>query len=505
MKTYICTFLSAAVASLVLTPIVIRIGRAMKAVDRPGTRKVHTTALPRIGGIAIVASMLAPTIVVMILNNTIGDAFREVQTKVIAMLALATAMSLVGFIDDTRGLRARMKLLAQVVAAVAACAFGIRIESITVEGLFTLDLGWAAWPITVFWIVAITNAINLIDGLDGLAAGISAVACGVIAVFAVHTGQPVMAVLMLALLGSLAGFLFFNFNPARVFMGDCGSLFLGFLLGAASVVCAMKPATLVGLALPALALGVPVFDTACSILRRILERRSIFSPDRSHIHHRFLEMGLRQRHVVLIMYAMTLLAAGLGMFMMVTRRVETVLVLACVALLLALLFRFAGSVRLRESIVAFRRNWMIAREANELKREFDEGILRLREATSFDDWWNALCVTAREMDFAYLSLTTQKPDGTNETVVWRQADHDPDRDPLMRITLPAERLLLGTGAQLEAGICVNGSLESASRRAVFFGRLIDEGPSGPTESPQGPRLRQAVASGPRLEPETLWG
>ena len=139
--------------------------------------------------------------------------------------------------------------------------------------------------------------------------GISAIACGVIAILAIHGGQAVMAVLMLALLGSLCGFLVFNFNPAKIFMGDCGSLFLGFTIAFSGVMCASKSSALVGLALPILALGIPIFDTLFSMLRRFLERRSLFSPDRSHFHHRLLALGLKQRHVVVVSYAVTCLIA----------------------------------------------------------------------------------------------------------------------------------------------------------------------------------------------------
>ena len=413
MKTFACTFLASAFAALVLTPLVARLGRAMKLVDHPGLRKVHSTAVPRIGGVAILLSMLIPTILVMALDNTVGSAFREIQTKVIVILGAATFVLLMGLVDDVRGLRARTKLLLQVMAAAAVCAAGVRIEAFAVGDLFTLSFGWLAWPITILWIVSITNAVNLIDGLDGLAAGISAVACGVIAVFAVSSGQTVMAVLMLALLGSLMGFLYFNFNPAKIFMGDCGSQFLGFVIGAASVMCASKSAALVGLALPALALGVPIFDTLFSMVRRILHRHSVFSPDRGHFHHRLLKMGLRQRHVVLIIYGVTALVAGLGMFMMATRDESTVVVFVSVAVLLLLLFRVVGSVRLRESLAALRENMALAREARGQRQTFDAAVLRTGEARSFDEWWKALCAAAGQLEFASVSLSLEASEGAD--------------------------------------------------------------------------------------------
>jgi UDP-GlcNAc:undecaprenyl-phosphate GlcNAc-1-phosphate transferase len=427
---------------------------------------------------------------VLFLSNAIGDMFRNVQTKVVTLLAAGAFMFVVGLVDDVRGLRARTKLLAQIAAAVAVCAFGIRIESVSFADGFTLDFGWLAWPITIFWIIGITNAVNLIDGLDGLSAGISAVTCSVIAVFAIYTGQPVMAILMLAMLGSLTGFLYFNFNPARIFMGDCGTMFLGFVLAASSVMCATKSATIVGLALPALALGVPIFDTLFSMLRRVLERRSIFAPDRSHIHHRLLGMGLTQRHVVLLMYAATLLAAGLGMFMMITRHAGTIVVFGCVVLLLMLMFWIVGAVRLRETITALQRNLAIARQAREHKREFEHAQLRIREAGSFDEWWQSVCAAAEQLGFVWLAMNLPSRNGSSETLVWRRSDYEPLRHKTITMTVPIPQRRSGPLLQLELAVQVNGSLESAGHRATLFTRLIEQH-SLPDLPPRGGR-RSAI-------------
>jgi UDP-GlcNAc:undecaprenyl-phosphate GlcNAc-1-phosphate transferase len=515
MKTFACTFLASAFAALVLTPLVARIARRLGLVDVLGPRKVHSCPVPRIGGVAILLSMLIPTILVTALDNTVGSALREIQTKVIVMLGAATFVLLMGLVDDVRGLRARTKLLLQVMAAAAVCGFGVRIEGFAVGDLFTLSFGWLAWPITILWIVGITNAINLIDGLDGLAAGISAVACGVIAVFAISTGQPVMAVLMLALLGSLIGFLYFNFNPAKIFMGDCGSMLVGFVLATSSVMCASKSAALVGLALPALALGVPIFDTLFSMVRRILERRSVFSPDRGHFHHRLLKMGLRQRHVVLIMYGVTALVAGLGMFMMATRDAGTVAVFVSVAVLLLLLFRVAGSVHLRDSLAALRQNMALAREARDQKQTFEAAILRTGEARSFDEWWQALCAAAGQLEFASLALSVEGSDGGKggargdggtsvcETLIWRNSALTPALGQIIHVTMPPRLLAPGLHGRLELDVWVNGSLESAARSATLFSRLLDEyGLADPTRlpgalegRPHGLRLAEPSARG----------
>ena len=473
MKTAGCTFLGATLTALVLTPIVAWVARKLDIVDPPGPRKIHSNAVPRIGGVAIVLAMLAPTIVVMALPNLVGAAFRDTQTKIIALLAAACFICIVGLVDDVRGLPARFRFLAQLLAAVVVCAFGIRITALHVGSSFTLELGAFSWPLTILWIVGITNAVNLIDGLDGLAAGICAAACAVIGIFALHTGQPIMSILMAALLGSLVGFLYFNFNPATVFLGDGGTYFLGFMLAGASVLCAAKTSTIVGLALPALALGVPIFDTLFSILRRFLERRSMFAPDRSHIHHLLMDMGLRQRHVVLFLYIITALAAGLGMFMMVTGDLSTLIVFTCVVALFLLVFRIVGSVSFHDTVAGIRRRMRLDRMASEVRRSFEAAELRLRDARSFGDWWGSLCASAADMDLAHLSLALTDRDGTPRTLAWHRPDAEPDPKGMAKLTVPVRDRRAGPSLEAEVVAPVNGSLEAASQLIAYFGRLID--------------------------------
>ncbi|MEK7994012.1 MAG: MraY family glycosyltransferase, partial [Planctomycetota bacterium] len=275
MKTYLSVYVGSTLLAIITTPMVICLARRLHIVDTPDVRKIHSRPVPRIGGVAIFVSMIGLVIPVLFFPGAVGDTLRLMQSKIAVVLCAAGLVFFVGLVDDIWGLRVRSKLLFQVAAAVVVCSENIRIESIVVTNGWTLEFGWFSWPVTLLWIVGITNAVNLSDGLDGLAAGISAITCGVLAILAVHTGDTVMAVVMLALLGSLTGFLLFNFDPARVFMGDSGSLFLGFTIASASVLCATKIETVVGLALPILALGIPIFDTLFSMLRRFLERRSL--------------------------------------------------------------------------------------------------------------------------------------------------------------------------------------------------------------------------------------
>jgi len=494
VKTYIFVYAGSLLLAIASTPVVILAARALRIYDAPDARKIHVSSVPRIGGVAIFLAMMGLTIPVLLLGNRVGEAFRSIQPQVIALLAAGTAVFLVGFVDDLYRLRPATKLIAQVLAATVVCAFGIRIDSVVLRGGFSLEFGWYAWPLTMLWIVGLTNAVNFIDGLDGLAAGISTVACAVIAVLALTNGQVVMAVLMLALLGGLTGFLCFNFNPARVFMGDCGSLFLGFMIAASSVMCATKSAAIVGLALPFLALGVPIFDTLFSMLRRILDRRSVFASDRSHIHHRLLDMGLHQRSVVIFIYLVTLLAAGLGMFMIITREPEALAVFCCVSLLLVLFFRILGAVRLRETIASLKRNLEITQQQKEQKRGFDYAVLVMRKARTFDQWWQAACTAARKMDLACISLVLSNRDGTQRTLAWCDQGQSPDVDNSIEMTLPVGQRRSGQSLRLQLVVPVNHSLETAAHRVALFARLLEE--CSLDDLPRDPRDTETATSLP---------
>jgi len=476
MTTYICVYLSAFVFALVATPVVICLAERTGAVDRPGVRTVHERSIPRIGGVAIFVSAMGPVISVAFLDNAIGGAFRAVGMQLVCLLASAVVIFTIGLIDDLKGLPARVKFLAESVMAAGLCVAGIRISEIALTDEYTLPLGAWGTGLTILWIVGITNAVNLSDGLDGLAAGICSIACAVIALFAFHGGSTIMGVLMLALLGSLCGFLVFNFHPAKVFMGDCGSLFLGFVIAAASVMCLTKSAALVGLALPALALGVPIFDTLFSMLRRFLERRSLFAPDRSHLHHRLLDLGLNQRRAVLTIYTVTLLATGLGLFMLISDSISSLLVFAGALLLIVLVFRLAGVVQGHEILTRLREKYACSRYERDERKVFEDRQLQFRGVHDEAQWWQAVCQTASQMDFAWVSLMTTYKDGQTREELWGTPRTEPDPTRIITIAVPLNR---GHGPasvsrRLQVAIRTDQSVESASRRAILFGRLLDE-------------------------------
>jgi UDP-GlcNAc:undecaprenyl-phosphate GlcNAc-1-phosphate transferase len=471
---YLSVYLGSTMLAIVTTPIVIRIAKRLNIVDPPDVRKVHSKPIPRIGGVAIFASMIGLVIPVLFLPGITGDSLRLLQPKITVVLCAAGLIFIVGLMDDIRGLRVYTKLAFQVIAAMVVCLANIRIESIAVTNFWILEFGWFSWPVTLLWIIGITNAVNLSDGLDGLAAGISAITCGVLAILAVHNGNVVMAIVMLALLGSLTGFLFFNFDPARVFMGDSGSLFLGFTIASASVMCAAETKAIFGLALPILALGIPILDTLFSMLRRFLERRSLFAPDRSHFHHRLLALGFRQRHAVITAYLVTLLVTGLGMLMLLTRNTQTVIIFICVLLLLILAFRLAGSVRLSETMSAFKRKYMIFNQKKQEIKSFESIELYFRQARIFEQWWQAVCFAADKMGFVRGLLPIIKRDKSRHILLWEKNGQDIRTDQIVKMTVPVRDRRAGSQLALEVQVQTNGSLESAGHRLMLFSRLIDE-------------------------------
>jgi UDP-GlcNAc:undecaprenyl-phosphate GlcNAc-1-phosphate transferase len=469
-------YFGAAVVAMLLSPIVSRLAKKHRFVDAPGPRKVHQAPIPRLGGIVFVVSTLALVLPMFFLDNRIGQSFREARTEFIVLLAAASFVFMVGLIDDLSFVRGRVKLLCLVAASLAVCASGATLRSISVGTWFELEIGWAAWPLTVFWIVMVTVCVNVIDGLDGLAAGVAAIVCGTIAVLAFWSDYGAMVVLMLALLGSVTGFLFFNFHPAKVFMGDGGSMFLGFMIGAGSVVCQSKTCTLVGLALPFLVLGVPIFDTGFAVLRRaILERRSIFAADRRHLHHRLLDLGLRQRSVAIVVYAFTLIGASIGVLMLTASGGWSVALLVAGLLLLFSIFACLKSRHYCEILTALKRNLAIAREARNEKRSFENAQVRMRESGSFHAWWETVCSMGKQMHFQCIGLWSRRNGDYRSICVWNAPEEECPTGETVKLTLP----LRGNGTaewEIRARIGVNGYLELSGRQAMLLARLMDEFP-----------------------------
>jgi UDP-GlcNAc:undecaprenyl-phosphate GlcNAc-1-phosphate transferase len=303
--------LVAALAGLVITPLVIRGAVARELYDTPDTRRLHTQPIPRLGGIVIYVATVLGLVTAYFLGVVGGEASPERQRFFTGVLLGGTVLFAAGLVDDLRGLRPLTKLAAQCVAAVIVYLYGLQIQVVTLgPPSEALSLGWLALPLTVLWIVGVTNAFNVVDNMDGLATGLALVALATVAAAALVLGNSDVALVCLALTGALLGFLPYNFNPARIFLGDSGSLFVGFMLAVLSVHGALKSATAVLVAVPFFALAVPLFDLSLSIVRRWLRGVPIFVGDTRHISHRLLAIGFTQRRVVTVL---SLVAGAFGL------------------------------------------------------------------------------------------------------------------------------------------------------------------------------------------------
>jgi len=461
---------------MLLVPIISRLAKLYCLVDTPGPRKVHEVPIPRVGGIAFVISTLALLLAAFFLSNDIGQSFRQSRTEFIALLAGAGFMFAVGLFDDLHPVQGYIKLLCLIAASLAICASGATISSISLGTSLGLETGWAAWPLTILWIVMITVCVGVIDGLDGLAAGIAVIVCGTITLIALWSGQAAMAVIMLALLGSVTGFLMFNFYPAKIFMGDCGSMFLGFMIGAGSIICQMKTSSLIGLAIPFLVLVVPIFDMGFVVIcRRILDRRSIFAPDRSHFHHHLLDLGLHQITVVVIIYAVTAICASIGMLILTTQGGWPLALLACGLLLMLFMFACLQCSRFRKILKALKRNRAIAREVRAEKHIFETIQVKMRESKSFSAWWDTLSTMGNEMRFQSIGLWNRQNGRYVNTCSWNAPEGKLMAGRIIHLRLP----LNGNGSaeyELRACILTDGYLEMGGRQALQLSRLMDEFP-----------------------------
>ncbi len=311
-------FAVAAVVTIALTPLARKLAIKLDAIDYPSARRVNMLPIPRMGGVAIFGGILAALAVAGFGVYAFGwvDPFIDyngIEVNYWGVLLGTVLIFLVGAVDDVVDLNPKAKMLGQIVAACVVAGSGLLFSSIhNPIGEGYIEFGWVAYPLTVFYLVAFANVINLIDGLDGLAAGITGISAITILLFAVLTGRFDAALFSVILVGVCAGFLKSNFFPASIFMGDSGALLLGFSLGVISLFAVARSALFVSLLAPILAAGVPILDTFFAIVRRKREHRPIDEADKGHIHHRLMRAGFSQRATVLIMWAWTALLAACG-------------------------------------------------------------------------------------------------------------------------------------------------------------------------------------------------
>lgn len=286
----------AVLAAILLTPVVKRLAFRIGAVDAPNYRKVHARIMPRLGGLAIFGGFL------------IGVAILRPESEyMLAIILGATVIIITGVLDDMYEISAKAKLIGQFAAALIIVFVGdIQMEMINLPFGGELDFGFLSIPFTILWIVAITNAINLIDGLDGLAAGVSTIALIAMAIMAFIMGDMFVVAVASVLAASAFGFLFHNFHPAKIFMGDTGALFLGFMIAVLSLL-GFKNLTVVSFIIPVIMLGVPISDTFFAIVRRLRNGQKWSDPDKSHLHHRLIDLGFSHKQTVLLIYGIATL------------------------------------------------------------------------------------------------------------------------------------------------------------------------------------------------------
>lgn len=339
-------------------PIAKRVAKKIGAIDIPkDKRRMHKKATPRLGGIAVYFGFLVSVL-----------CFCHLTRAHLGLLCGSVVIVALGIIDDSKTLGAKLKFCVQIVAALIVIYVGdIKITFFTNPNLFSAQTivalnDWIAVPVTVLWIVAITNSVNLIDGLDGLATGVSIIASVSLVFISFAVGAPEIAVIAVIVAGACFGFLPFNFNPATIFLGDTGSTFLGFTLAVLSVMGGFKSYAVISFAVPLLILGLPIFDTGFAIIRRLISGKGIMTPDRGHIHHRLVDMGFSQKQTVFILY---LISGTLGISAVILAEsgsLRAMLLIICV-----LIFIFAGSV-----LSSKRKQMKSADEPSDAESEKDE-------------------------------------------------------------------------------------------------------------------------------------
>ena len=320
------------IVSLIITPIIIVISKKLDLVDRPNFRKVHTKPISVMGGTVILFSFL--------IGIWLGH---PIEREVKPLRLGAITLFMVGLIDDIYDLRPYLKLAGQIVAALIVTFYGITIDFISLPIGPTIHFGIFSIPITVIWIVAITNAINLIDGLDGLASGVSALALMTIGFIAILQANIFIIMICCVLLGSLLGFLFYNFHPAKIFLGDSGALMIGFIIGFLSLL-GFKNITFIALFFPIVILAVPFIDTLFAMIRRMKKGQHIMQADKSHLHHKLLALGYTHRQTVLLIYSIAIMFSLSSVILYLSQPLGALMMFILIVFTIELIVEFTGLI-----------------------------------------------------------------------------------------------------------------------------------------------------------------
>ena len=417
MITFLVTFLVSLMVSIGLTVVVRNRALAWGWVDQANSsRKVHVRPIPRLGGVAIVAGFFAPLCALFLVDSGVGLLFRSHEELVWGLFCGGAAIAMLGLYDDLQGAGARLKFSIQFAVAIALYMLGFRVEMIANPFGPEVSLGALSLPFTLLWIVGVVNALNLIDGLDGLAGGVAFFGVSTNFILSLVRGDVVMCLLMAALAGAILGFLVFNFNPASIFMGDTGSMFLGFVLAAVSLKTSTKSGTAVAMLVPIMALGLPIMDTMLAIIRRSVLGRPMFSADKEHIHHRLMSrLVLSHRSAVLVLYALcglfTLTALGLNF----ANSAQSAMLLIGMGVVLFVLMRKLGYLDLGNAGTVGetrRKNIRLRTVVKDLTRS-------IHQAATLQLLWEAVRPLGEALDVARLELRLQhQHEGLTDGVVF---------------------------------------------------------------------------------------
>jgi UDP-GlcNAc:undecaprenyl-phosphate GlcNAc-1-phosphate transferase len=340
-KTYLAVLAISALTSFLLTPLVRRLAFKWNAIDQPDPRKVHKDPMPRLGGIAVFGGFCAPWLAFYLLDNRVTATFQNYEKLFLALMIAAGLMLLLGVADDVKGLNAKQKFSFQIMTALALYFGGYQITLLSNPFGGPIALGWLALPVSVLWIVGVTNAINLLDGIDGLATGVTVCIALSLAIINVVNDNVMVALLTLCLAGACLGFLPHNFSPARIFLGDSGSLFIGLVLSGIGIISLFKVTTAAIVIVPVMLFGIPLFDTTAVFFGRLVRGDPLFKADKTHLHHRLLHMGMNHRQASLLLYSVSAALGGVAVYVNINHSPRTVVIASALLALLAIYVLFA--------------------------------------------------------------------------------------------------------------------------------------------------------------------
>ncbi len=452
MRTYALLLTLSFLCSVYLTPRIAALAHRFNWLDRPDARKVHTVPTPRLGGVAIFVSIIVALLPLFVIHSKVTQEFKKQLPQLEALAVAATVIFLLGLIDDTVGLSPYIKLLVEVGCSLWVFFHGVHIGIISGPLGKVWNLGHWSLPLTLLWLVGITNALNLVDGIDGLAGGIAIFAIMTLSIISLLTRSIAPLPVFAAMAGATAGFLLFNFHPASIFMGDSGSLLLGFTLASFTLIWGDKSSLTAAMLGPILIFGLPVVDTGLAIARRFLSGAPIFGSDRDHIHHRLLRLGLTPRRAVLMLYGACFIFSIATLLLVQVQIGAAIFILGMLFAGVWLILSRLGYHELGEINLTFRRGLLeqkdIIRQRVQLRKAADV----IEKASDLQELWKSIQEVARTFDFDYAEFILTpalraalgngaRPNATHSglTSYWKNGDedsHGTPRERFWKVELP---------------------------------------------------------------------